>query len=46
MFMFRRTGLGLAFGALVLLAGCSQAPVVPVRPTNRIVLVDMVSQTG
>ena len=30
----------------VLLAGCSEAPVVPIQPTNRRVLAELIGETG
>jgi hypothetical protein len=46
-FMTRKTAplaAALAFATLVL--SCSEAPVVPVQPTNRRVLAELVSETG
>jgi len=46
-FMTRRTFplvAALAFASLVL--SCSEAPVVPVQPTNRRVLAELVGETG
>jgi hypothetical protein len=36
----------LLAGAALLILACSDAPVVPVKPTNRVVLAELVSQTG
>jgi hypothetical protein len=36
----------LLAGALLLIVACSDAPLVPVRPSNRVVLAELVSETG
>jgi hypothetical protein len=36
----------LLTGAVLLIAACSEAPVVPVKPSNRVVLAELVSQIG
>ena len=36
---------GLLIGAILLIVACSDAPVVPVQPTNRVVLAELVTQT-
>jgi len=33
-------------GAVFLIMACSDAPVVPVKPSNRVVLAELVSQVG
>jgi hypothetical protein len=34
----------LLTGAVLLIAACSDAPVIPVKPTNRVVLAELVGQ--
>jgi hypothetical protein len=39
-----RSGAWLLAGAALLILACSDAPIVPVQPTNRVVLAEMVGQ--
>jgi hypothetical protein len=41
-----RAAAGFAALAVLLLLSCSEAPVVPVQPTNRRVLAELVGETG
>ena len=43
--MLRKLSLCLALGTVVVLTRCSDAPVVPVRPSNRAVLAEIVVET-
>jgi hypothetical protein len=36
----------LLAGAALLILACSDAPVIPVKPSNRVVLAEFISQTG
>ena len=46
-FMVRKTTpLAAAFVFVTLVLSCSEAPVVPVQPTNRRVLAELISETG
>jgi hypothetical protein len=46
-FMTRRIApLAVALVFATLMLSCSEAPVVPVQPTNRRVLAELVSETG
>lgn len=42
----RNTPLVAAFVFVALVLSCSEAPVVPVQPTNRRVLAELISETG
>jgi hypothetical protein len=45
--MVRKTApLAVALVFATLMLSCSEAPVVPVQPTNRRVLAELVSETG
>ena len=44
-FMKMSKAAWLLTGAVLLIAACSDAPVVPVKPSNRVVLAELVSQT-
>jgi hypothetical protein len=36
----------LLTGAVLFVLACSEAPIVPVKPSNRVVLAELVSQVG
>ncbi|MEO0107612.1 MAG: hypothetical protein ABIK62_00330 [candidate division WOR-3 bacterium] len=36
----------LVLGLIALLVGCSEAPVVPIRPSNRVVLAELITEAG
>ena len=42
----KTTPLAAVFVFVTLVLSCSEAPVVPVQPTNRRVLAELVSETG
>ncbi len=42
----KTTPLAAAFVFVTLVLSCSEAPVVPVQPTNRRVLAELISETG
>lgn len=42
----KTTPLAAAFALMTLVLSCSRAPIVPVQPTNRHVLAELISETG
>jgi len=46
-FMTRKNAaMAVVLASAVLLAGCSEAPVVPIQPTNRRVFAELIGETG